>query len=128
MPGPSGGVDKLPAYVRAGPSTDPNAAFAQVYKQFLEEELLRANYAVVQSPANAGMVVEFDIHPLMYPELIPVGEDTNTEIVVSTRVADGDHLHFLHTETVYVQPEDLELYAPTPGLAVADLPVAGVSH
>lgn len=125
MPNPGG--EKPPVYVNIGSYVDGDAPFAVVYKQFLEEALLKANYPVVQSAATAGTVIDFDIHPLAY-NLIPAGEDTNTEIVVSTRVADGGHLHFLHTETVYVRPEDMELYAPTPGLAVATLPVNGVSH
>jgi hypothetical protein len=127
--------EKFPVFVETGPYMDPNSPFAAVYGQFLQEALLRANYPVVRTRADARIKIGFDLHPLVYPELVPVGHDTSAEIVVSTRIEDEHHVHYLRTETVYVKPSDLNFYYTPPppppeevGLPVATLPVHAVSH
>lgn len=125
---PSSG-ERLPVYVNSGPDVYEPSPFAQVYRQFLEEELLKANYPVAQT-AGAGITIEFNIHPLEYPHTVRTWRgETNAEVVVSTRVADRNHVHYLRTETVYVRPVDLTLYtAPEPGLPIVMLPVNPRDH
>jgi hypothetical protein len=122
------GADKLPAYVKLGDNVPPDSPFADAYHHFLQEELLKANYPVVQQEADAHIVIDFDIRPLIYPDITTTnGEDTPTEIVVTTRIADREHVHYLKTETIYVKPTDLAQYAPPPAeLPVATLPVNGI--
>ena len=57
------GGPQATVYVAPGPE---NAEFATVYKRFLEEELYRQHYPVVNTPEGADITLNFDAQYLLY--------------------------------------------------------------
>jgi hypothetical protein len=146
-------TDPPKIYVAPGPSDMP---FATAYKKYMEGELLRLGYPVVQSAVGA-VVLNFDVQTYWYggftgnqkrlveyasfyttigsaiaemrhmnsPEtkiakalaagpivdiLASLNDTTRSEVILTLTVSDESRVHYMATDTFYIQPSDIPLY------------------